>query len=233
MNKNGKISYNDLKPGDYYFKETAAPAGYNFDAGREYHFTVALQTKTQVASVTVKNSEKTGSVELTKTDVDTGKALPGAVFSLYDKDGHFIKGNLKTDAKGQLVYNGLKPGDYYFVETSAPDGYEPTKEKHVFTIKLQTAKTPVPASLKITNKKIPAKPAESNSSASSAKPEASGNSTGKQNGNSTSRTAHNNNSSKGHLPQTGEQRNAGLTVIGIIIILAVLGTVLYRRKARK
>ncbi|WP_045627447.1 SpaA isopeptide-forming pilin-related protein, partial [Lacticaseibacillus paracasei] len=75
---------NDLKPGDYYFVETAAPAGYELNDSK-LNFTVELQTTTKVATVSATNAKKTGSVVLNKTDSDTGKALSGAVFDLYKK----------------------------------------------------------------------------------------------------------------------------------------------------
>ena len=132
----GQIKVNDLKPGDYYFIETAAPAGYELNDSK-LNFTVELQTTTKVATVAATNGQKTGSVVLNKTDGDTGKALSGAVFDLYKKDGTKLASGLTTDTKGQIQVNDLKPGDYYFVETAAPAGYKLSNEKISFTIKLQ------------------------------------------------------------------------------------------------
>ena len=133
----GQIQVNDLKPGDYYFIETAAPAGYELNDSK-LNFTVELQTTTKVATVSATNAEKTGSVVLNKTDSDTGKALSGAVFDLYKKDGTKVASGLMTDAKGQIQVNDLKPGDYYFIETAAPAGYELNDSKLNFTVELQT-----------------------------------------------------------------------------------------------
>jgi uncharacterized surface anchored protein len=46
-----------LKPGEYYFVETAAPAGYVLDDA-QLKFTVVLQTEAKVASVEAKNYKK-------------------------------------------------------------------------------------------------------------------------------------------------------------------------------
>nr|WP_054758166.1 SpaA isopeptide-forming pilin-related protein [Liquorilactobacillus satsumensis] len=116
---NGQIKVDNLKPGDYYFKETSAPAGYELN-DTKLNFTVELQTTVKVATVSATNAEKTGSVVLTKTDSDTGKTLSGAVFDLYKKDGTKVASGLTTDAAGQINVAELKPGQYYFVETSAP-----------------------------------------------------------------------------------------------------------------
>ncbi|WP_244974958.1 SpaA isopeptide-forming pilin-related protein [Lacticaseibacillus chiayiensis] len=133
----GQIQVKDLKPGDYYFIETAAPAGYELNDSK-LNFTIALQTTTKVATVSATNAEKTGTVVLNKTDGDTGKALPGAVFDLYKADGTKVASGLTTDAKGQIQVKDLKPGDYYFIETAAPAGYELNDSKLNFTIELQT-----------------------------------------------------------------------------------------------
>ncbi|MCP9358651.1 hypothetical protein KBX49_11970, partial [Liquorilactobacillus satsumensis] len=134
---NGQISYAGLKPGDYYFTETAAPAGYDFNKDTHYGFTVELQTTAKVAKVAAVNSEKTGSVVLTKTDGDTGKVLSGAVFSLYDSNDKLIKTGLTTGKDGQVKVDNLKPGNYYFKETKAPTGYELNDAKLSFTVELQ------------------------------------------------------------------------------------------------
>src|SRR5699024_8789394 len=132
----GKIKVNDLKPGDYYFIETAAPAGYELNDSK-LNFTVEFQTTTKVATVSATNAEKTGSVVLNKTDSDTGKALSGAVFDLYKQDGTKLGSGLTRDAKGQIKVNELKPGDYYFIETAAPAGYELNDSKLNFTVEFQ------------------------------------------------------------------------------------------------
>ncbi|MFT9097715.1 SpaA isopeptide-forming pilin-related protein, partial [Liquorilactobacillus sp.] len=134
---NGQLTYDNLKPGNYYFVETAAPAGYDLDSSKK-SFTVELQTTTKVATVSAANAETTGSVILTKTDSDTGKTLAGATFDLYKADGTKVKSDLTTDSNGQIKANGLKPGDYYFVETKAPAGYDLDSGKKSFTVIFQS-----------------------------------------------------------------------------------------------
>lgn len=70
---NGQITVAGLKPGNYYFVETKAPAGFNFEEAAQYHFTIELQTTSKLATINVENSEATGSVLLTKIDSDTKK----------------------------------------------------------------------------------------------------------------------------------------------------------------
>ena len=138
--KAGQIKVDGLKPGEYYFKETKAPAGYDLD-NRKRQFTVMLQTEAQVATVTATNEQTTGSVILTKTDADTKQVLAGATFSLYTAAGDVLQAGLKTDEAGQIKVDGLKPGQYYFVETQAPTGYRLVADKHYrFTVVLQTVK---------------------------------------------------------------------------------------------
>lgn len=74
---------------------------------------------------TVDNELAKGGVILTKTDsVNAQKHLAGAIFDLKDVDGNAIQTNLTTDKNGVLVIADLEPGDYYFVETAAPQGYK-------------------------------------------------------------------------------------------------------------
>ncbi|WP_257611310.1 SpaA isopeptide-forming pilin-related protein, partial [Oenococcus oeni] len=126
---NGQIKVSDLKPGSYYFVESKAPNGYNFNSNKKYAFTVVFNQQTP-ALVKAENSEKTGSVILTKTDANTGKKLAGAVFDLYKANGNKLKAGLVTDKNGTILVSGLKPGGYYFVETKAPAGYLFDRNKH-------------------------------------------------------------------------------------------------------
>ncbi|MFT8324385.1 SpaA isopeptide-forming pilin-related protein [Oenococcus sicerae] len=132
---NGQIKYSGLDAGSYYFTETSAPTGYTFDASK--HYTVTLNSDNISGTVNVADAEKTGSVILYKVDSDTNQALSGATFALYKADGTSVASNLTTDAAGQIKVGDLKPGNYYFVETSAPAGYTfDSTAKYTFTIKL-------------------------------------------------------------------------------------------------
>ena len=66
--EDGKIIVDDLKPGDYQFVETAAVFGYDLDA-TPIPFTIILGP-TETVMLEATNELTTGSVEISKTDLD-------------------------------------------------------------------------------------------------------------------------------------------------------------------
>ena len=46
------------------------------------------------------------------------------VFALQDATGKTLQTGLVTDTEGKIMVEGLKPGNYQFVETEAPFGYD-------------------------------------------------------------------------------------------------------------
>ncbi|EGS4843853.1 hypothetical protein I5A29_002979, partial [Listeria monocytogenes] len=106
----GKVTVNDLAPGDYQFVETKAPTGYQLDAAPKA-FTIAFN-QSEALKVTIDNVAKTGSVSLTKEDSVTKAGLSGAEFEVQNASGTKVKDNLVTDADGKLIVKDLAPGDY-------------------------------------------------------------------------------------------------------------------------
>ncbi|MFP7492529.1 SpaA isopeptide-forming pilin-related protein [Terribacillus saccharophilus] len=149
--ENGRISVDGLKPGNYQFIETKAPAGYELN---ETPIDVTVEKGQQEAAIVTAVNELTpGTAVLEKVDADdNSKVLKDAVFNLIDEKGNMVKENLITDENGQIIVDGLKPGDYQFVETKAPAGYQLDQTPITFTI--ETAQT-APAELTVTNKLEP------------------------------------------------------------------------------
>ncbi|WP_283699377.1 MSCRAMM family protein, partial [Clostridium perfringens] len=131
-NENGEIVLNNLAPGDYQFVETKAPEGYELDK-TPVKFTIVVGQKEAIKIEKV-NIATPGSVILTKKDSQNGHVLKGAVFNLQNQQGEDIRTNLITNENGEIVLNNLAPGDYQFVETKAPEGYELDKTPVKFTI---------------------------------------------------------------------------------------------------
>ena len=132
-NQQGKISVSDLRPGDYQFIETTAPKHYDLNK-EPIPFTI---TKSQAdpISVTATNSLTKGAVELSKVDDVDGTALKDAVFKITDLNGNDIRTELTTDVHGKISVSDLRPGDYQFVETKAPEHYKLDSTPIKFTIK--------------------------------------------------------------------------------------------------
>ena len=138
---NGQLTWKTLRAGKYLLFEKQAPQGYDIsaDLARGVIVNVAYSQSTDgIIYLNYVNEQKTGSVVLSKTDGDTGKALAGATFALFTKDGTQVKSGLVTDDKGKITVDGLKPGDYYFQESAAPAGYVLNDKRLPFTVVFQS-----------------------------------------------------------------------------------------------
>ena len=78
-------------------------------------------------------TEDKGSLTINKTDADTGKALAGVTYRLYDSAGNKIA-DVTTGADGKAVFSNLALGSYTYQEISAPSGYVVDNTKYPITI---------------------------------------------------------------------------------------------------
>ena len=127
---NGKLTFVDLKLGNYTCKEFQAPAGYELD---DTAFPVVLNQNGQILKATRENKLITGSIEILKVDADTKKPLAGVVYRLFDAAGNKIADGT-TDANGKLTFDNLKPGSYSYQEISTVDGYQLDETKYDFSL---------------------------------------------------------------------------------------------------
>ena len=143
-NESGEIIINDIKSGDYIFREVEAPAGYlikNVDT----RFTITDKS-VELRVVNSKTPDKDkGRHDFMKTD-EAKKPLGGAMFKVMtkNKDGKFEP--VKKDGKDYIVTsadNGkfsvedMDYGKYYLVEIKAPQGFILLSEPVEFEIKKQ------------------------------------------------------------------------------------------------
>ena len=103
----------------------------------------------------VKIVEEKGSLTINKVDAETGKALAGVTYRLFDANGKKVA-DMTTGADGKAVFKDLPQGKYSYQEISAPSGYVVDKTKYQITITATvlniTAKrtnTPAKASIEI------------------------------------------------------------------------------------
>ena len=126
--KDGIAESPDLFPATYFVKEHANPEGYVDDLWSET-ITVGMD---EVISRTVNNKPIQGKIRIVKTDSETGKPLPGAVFTVTrvsglpshngDNNGEIVA--VITSGKDGIAETPLLTwGEYEITETSVPEGY--------------------------------------------------------------------------------------------------------------
>ena len=122
--ENGKAKFEaDLPLGLYYVKEVESPAGYLLDEtvyDVDFSYTEEMAaTPTVTKELEMKDTPII--VEVSKTDITTGKELPGATLEVIDSDGE-VYASWKTDGKPYRL-EAIPAGKYTLRETAAPYGY--------------------------------------------------------------------------------------------------------------
>ncbi len=96
---------NDLKFGNYYFKEVETVEGYVL-ADKPIPFQITEDGKK--VEVTATNKPITGKVEITKTDVSTGESLPNTGIKIYMEDKKTVVFEGRTDSNGKVTFGPLE-----------------------------------------------------------------------------------------------------------------------------
>lgn len=77
--------------------------------------------------------EEKGSLTINKVDTDTGAALSGVTYRLFDASGNKVA-DVTTGADGRAVFSDLPLGSYSYQEISAPEGYVVDSTRYTATI---------------------------------------------------------------------------------------------------
>ncbi|AHA70488.1 hypothetical protein YBT1518_06430 [Bacillus thuringiensis YBT-1518] len=147
--KDGKAKISDLSVGKYKLVETKSLPGYKkLTEPVSFEITKGMTT---VLSLKVENEQlDKGSVEITKVDKDSKKALKGVVFEVQDEAGTVVK-EVKTDKDGKAKISDLLVGKYKLVEKESLPGYKKLTDPVLFEIKKGMTKV---LSLKIENEMV-------------------------------------------------------------------------------
>lgn len=132
--ENGQILFKADLPVDgiYIVKEIYAPDGFvTSNEEKEFTFEYGKPEEAEVSYEFVFENEST-TVELTKTDLTTGKELPGAHLKVTDEDGNVIEEWVSTD-KAHVIKELTVGKSYTMTETKPADGYV-TAESITFTV---------------------------------------------------------------------------------------------------
>ena len=176
--KNGEAVIKDLPLGKYRVKETKTPAGFVLNPDSQEVSFIYKDQNTPEIEEKLEFSNERQKVELSveKQDAETGKALKGATFGLYNKeaissgDKVVVKADtllqeITSNEKGKAAFTlDLPLGRYYVKELQAPAGYVSSDEilefdatyqgQDVKTIKLKSVKKNQPTTVEVTKADI-------------------------------------------------------------------------------
>lgn len=176
--KNGEAVIKDLPLGKYRVKETKAPSGFVLNPDSQEISFIYKDQNTPEIEEKLEFSNERQKVELSveKQDAETGKALKGATFGLYNKeaissgDKVIVKADtllqeITSNEKGKAAFTlDLPLGRYYVKELQVPAGYVSSDEilefdatyqgQDVKTIKLKSVKKNRPTTVEVTKADI-------------------------------------------------------------------------------
>lgn len=145
-NQNHSIDLSTLTPNKWYtLEETSAPFGYKIATPVQFMIdsdnkvwtkkqgeadTAKIELTAVEGKYTLTMFDEPLELTITKLNKATDDKLPGAVFSIYAKDGSgLIQSGMEVDSVGTLKLNVLSLGlvankEYILEETTAPEGFE-------------------------------------------------------------------------------------------------------------
>ena len=126
----GMVVFSDLPLGSYTYQEISAPEGYVVD---DTKYPITITTETLNITETRTNALAKGSLTINKVDADTGKALAGVTYRLFDSAGNKVA-DATSGTNGKAVFTDLPLGSYIYQEISAPEGYVVDDTKYPITI---------------------------------------------------------------------------------------------------
>ena len=130
----GMAVFSDLPLGSYTYQEISAPEGYVVD---DTKYPITITTETLNITETRTNALAKGSLTINKVDADTGKALAGVTYRLFDSAGNKVA-DATSGTNGKAVFTDLPLGSYIYQEISAPEGYVVDDTKYQITITTET-----------------------------------------------------------------------------------------------
>ena len=107
------------------YQSLASYTGTGLDPVRAY-----IKIKATVA-------DEVGRLTINKVDADTGKALAGVTYRLFDSAGNKVA-DATTGTDGKAAFSDLPLGSYTYQEISAPEGYVMDDTKYQITITTET-----------------------------------------------------------------------------------------------
>lgn len=110
-----------ILPGKYTLTEAVAPEGYLLSSE-----TVEIEVLETGDIQTASMANDYTKVDISKTDIATGKELPGATLQVIDANGNIVEEWVSADKPHRI--DMLEPGDYTLREITAPDGYEKAED---------------------------------------------------------------------------------------------------------
>lgn len=123
-NAAGYASLEKVALGDYTVTEVMFPANYTA-AGQTSWNVTAGRDNGGIVTIHAVNKLKQGYIEVLKKDAESGKALAGAEFTVYDLSGRELTKLPPTDENGYARSGLLDYGTVVVKETKAPGNYQP------------------------------------------------------------------------------------------------------------
>ena len=126
----GLFGFEEVAYGTWIVKELKTLPQYVLD---ETAYEVTIGTHEEVIEMTIVNKFITGTLEITKSDLSTGKLLANVGFRIRNEKGEIVEEGY-TDDKGIAKFT-LRYGKYTYQEFSALEGYILDEKEYPFEIK--------------------------------------------------------------------------------------------------